>query len=172
MWETWVRSLGWEDPLEKEMATHSSILAWEIPWTDDPGRLQSMGSERVRHNWVTWLSFFQNGISFAKWAATCPHQIVVPHATRNWKWGTARFKERFPDSNCGIWASQMAPAVKHSPANAGDVRDPCWSPGPGTLHCRRAPEFTPVCFPGGSDSKEPTCKVGDLGLIPGLGRFS
>ena len=47
MWETWVRSLGWEDPLEKEMATHSSILAWKIPWTEDPGRLQSMGSQRV-----------------------------------------------------------------------------------------------------------------------------
>ena len=42
--ETWVRSLGWEDPLEKEMATHSSTLAWEIPWTEEPGGLQSMGS--------------------------------------------------------------------------------------------------------------------------------
>src|SRR5574341_967679 len=45
MWETWVRSLGWEDPLEKEMATHSSILAWRIPWTEEPGRLQNMGSQ-------------------------------------------------------------------------------------------------------------------------------
>ena len=43
MWETWVRSLGWEDPLEKEMATHSSILAWRIPWTEELGGLQSMG---------------------------------------------------------------------------------------------------------------------------------
>ena len=43
MQETWVRSLGWEDPLEKGMATHSSILAWRIPWTEEPGRLQSMG---------------------------------------------------------------------------------------------------------------------------------
>ena len=50
MQETWVRSLGWEDPLEKEMATHSSILAWRIPWTEEPGRLQSMGLQRVRHN--------------------------------------------------------------------------------------------------------------------------
>ena len=46
MWETWVRSLGWEDPLEKELATHSSILAWRIPWTVEPGGLQSMGSQR------------------------------------------------------------------------------------------------------------------------------
>ena len=50
MWDTWVRSLGQEDPLEKEMATHSSILAWRIPWTEEPGRLQSVGSQRVRHN--------------------------------------------------------------------------------------------------------------------------
>ena len=48
--ETWVPSLGWEDPLEKEMATHSSILVWEIPWTEEPSRLQSMGSERVGHD--------------------------------------------------------------------------------------------------------------------------
>ena len=48
--ETWVRSLGWEDPLEKEMATHSRILAWRIPWTEEPGGLQSLGSQRVRHN--------------------------------------------------------------------------------------------------------------------------
>ena len=45
--ETWVQSLGWEDPLEKEMATHSSTLAWKIPWTEEPGGLQSMGSQRV-----------------------------------------------------------------------------------------------------------------------------
>ena len=50
--ETWVRSLGWEDPLEKEMANHSSVLAWEIPWTEQPGGLQSMGSQN-RHNLVT-----------------------------------------------------------------------------------------------------------------------
>ena len=50
MRETWVRSLGWEDHLEKEMATHSSIIAWKIPWTEEPGRLQSMGSQRVRHD--------------------------------------------------------------------------------------------------------------------------
>ena len=50
MQETWVQSLGREDPLEKEMATHSSILAWKIPRTEKPGRLQSMGSQRVGHD--------------------------------------------------------------------------------------------------------------------------
>ena len=53
MQETQVQSLGWEDPLEEEMATHSSILAWEIPWTEEPGGLQSMGSQRVGYDLVT-----------------------------------------------------------------------------------------------------------------------
>ena len=53
-----VPSLGWEDPLEKEMATHSNTLAWKIPWTEEPGGLQSMGSQRVGHDWETSLSFF------------------------------------------------------------------------------------------------------------------
>ena len=51
--ETWVQSLGGEDPLEEGMATYASILAWRIPWTEDPSRLQSMGSQRVRHDYVT-----------------------------------------------------------------------------------------------------------------------
>ena len=50
MWETWVPSLGQEDPLEKAMAPHSSTLAWKIPWTEEPGRPQSMGPQRVRHD--------------------------------------------------------------------------------------------------------------------------
>ena len=50
MQETWVRSLGWEDPLQKGMATHSSILAWRTPWTEEPGGLQSMGLQTVGHD--------------------------------------------------------------------------------------------------------------------------
>ena len=57
MWETWVRSLSREDPLEKEMATHSSILAWRIPWTEEPGGLSSTGSQRVGHDWATSFIF-------------------------------------------------------------------------------------------------------------------
>ena len=53
MWEIWVWSLGREDPLEKDMATHSSTLAWKIPWTEDPSRLESMGLQRVGHDWAT-----------------------------------------------------------------------------------------------------------------------
>ena len=57
MWETWVQSLDWEDSLEKAMAIHSSILAWRIPWREEPGRLQFMGSQRVGHDWATSLHF-------------------------------------------------------------------------------------------------------------------
>ena len=57
MWDTRVRFLGWEDPLEKEMAIHSSILAWKIPQMEEPDRLQSMGSQRVGHGWETSLHF-------------------------------------------------------------------------------------------------------------------
>ena len=53
MWETQVRSLGWEDPLEKEMVIYSSTLAWKIPWMEESGGLQSMGSQRVRHDRAT-----------------------------------------------------------------------------------------------------------------------
>ena len=58
VWETWVQSLSWEDPLEEGMATHSSILAWRIPWIEEPGRLQSMGLQRVRHR-TERLSLFR-----------------------------------------------------------------------------------------------------------------
>ena len=59
----WVRSQGWEDAVEKEMATHSSILAWEIPWTEEPGGLQSMGSQRVRHDLATERTRIQSEVT-------------------------------------------------------------------------------------------------------------
>ena len=62
--ETWVRALGWEDPLEKQMAIHSSTIAWKIPWTEEPGRLQSMGAAR--------LSYFTFTFTF-----TCSESITV-----------------------------------------------------------------------------------------------
>ena len=64
MRETWVRSLGWEDLLEKEMAIHSSALAWRIPWTEEPGGLQSMGSQRVRHDWATSFDYRDTRVFF------------------------------------------------------------------------------------------------------------
>ena len=64
MRETWVLSLGWEDPLEKGMATHSNNLAWRIPWTEEPVRLQSTGSQRVGYDWVTF-TFMENWIKIS-----------------------------------------------------------------------------------------------------------
>ena len=72
MWETWVQSLGQEDPLEKEMATHFSTLAWKITWTEKPVRLQSMGSQRVGHDWTTLRSFMlvEHEIRQCMWKST------------------------------------------------------------------------------------------------------
>ena len=69
MQETWVRSLGQEDPLEKEMTIHSRTIVWEISWTEESGMLQSMGSQTVGHDWVMWLHFIQQYIHElkAKW---------------------------------------------------------------------------------------------------------
>ena len=67
MQETQVRYLGWEDPLEKEVAAHSSILAWKIPWMAEPGRLLSMGSQRVGHNWATSLHFTSLPLAVWPW---------------------------------------------------------------------------------------------------------
>ena len=86
MQETWVRALGWEDPLEKEMAIHSSTIAWKILWTKEPDRLQSMGSQRVRHDWVTSLSLF-----FFNWDKIvlkyCVNWLQFHPSHQNWfKW--------------------------------------------------------------------------------------
>ena len=74
MQEIWVQSLSWEDPLEKEMATHSSILAWEIPWTEEPGGLYSMWSQRVRHDLATKQ---QQQVLSARTVNT--HYVQFPH---------------------------------------------------------------------------------------------
>ena len=65
--ETWVRSQGEEDPLEKEMATLSSTLTWKIPWTEERGRLQSMGSQRAGHNWASSLTFTLYCVSYKEY---------------------------------------------------------------------------------------------------------
>ena len=70
--ELWVRSLGQEDPLEKEMAIHSSTISWKIPWTEEPGRLQSTGSQRVGHDWATSLHFTFGGFCHAPWDLISP----------------------------------------------------------------------------------------------------
>ena len=99
MQETWVQSLGWEDLLEKEMATRSSILAWKIPWMEEPGGLQSVGSQRVRHDWVTslFLSFlpFSNSamplsifkvISIFLFTVVQVRNVGLMSSVRRWQW--------------------------------------------------------------------------------------
>ena len=76
MSETWVWSLGWKDALEKGMATHSRILAWRIPWTEEPGGLQSMGSQRVRHKEWLPLSLFIQSYTHSPARRTGPVLIV------------------------------------------------------------------------------------------------
>ena len=80
MRETGVQSLGQEDPLEKEMATHSSTHAWKIPWVEKPGGLQSMGSQRVGHDWATSLSlsFFYTNVIFASTQLPMIILTVIP----------------------------------------------------------------------------------------------
>ena len=81
--ETRVRSFGWEDPLEKEMATHSSILAWKIPWTEETGGLQSTGSKRVGHDWTTNT----HTKHFSKKRKTGKMLIIVKDRGRVGSWG-------------------------------------------------------------------------------------
>ena len=81
MQETWVRSLGQEDPLEKEMAIHSSILTWRIPWTEEPGGLQSTGSQRVRHDWVTNTAHLELSLIYLGF-----RKILVKHLSFSHPW--------------------------------------------------------------------------------------
>ena len=91
MWETRVQSLGWEDPLEKEMAIHSSTIAWKIPWTEEPGRLQSMGSQRVGHDWAIFTRSQSKFVQFLLYYLVCHFsKELAKHGSRKsdnrWKY--------------------------------------------------------------------------------------
>ena len=80
--ETRVQSLGWEDPLEKEIATHSGIIAWKIPWMEEPGGLRSMGSQRVGHDWATSLPVRIPALSYSlPYLAMFSHWTISPSVT-------------------------------------------------------------------------------------------
>ena len=97
--------LGWEDLLEKEMAIHSSTLAWKIPWMEEPGRLQSMWSQRVRHNWATSISLSLKYLSIQLLLILFKHTLCpsIVHSCPE--------KGGFPGGS----------RVKNPPANAGDT---------------------------------------------------
>ena len=84
MWETQVRSLGREDTPEKEMATHSSILAWRNPWREEPGRLQSTGLQRVGHDWATSLHYIAGGAWFYQWLSCITLPIFLQKSSIDW----------------------------------------------------------------------------------------
>ena len=121
MWETQVWSLSWEDPLEKEMATHSSILAWRIPWTEEPGRPQSTGSQRVGHDWTTSLHFIYIYICIY----THIHILLLLFLWRTLT-DTAIIQDK--NSNPGFPGGSV---VNNPPANAGTRGS---LPGPGRSH--------------------------------------
>ena len=110
MQETCVRSLGWEDPLEKEMATHSSILAWKISWAEEPDGLQSMRSQRVGHNWVTNTYLHLLPDSSVSKESTC--NAGDPH----WIPGSGRSAGEGVDYPLQYsWASLVAQLVENPP---------------------------------------------------------
>ena len=127
--ETRVWSLGWEDPMEKEMATYCITLAWKIPWMEEPGRLQSMGLQRVGHDWATSLTQNNyNGNIKYYWSQIITNLIII---FKVWNilrirkmWNTNEQMLLKNDVNrLGEWASQVVLVVKSLPANAGDIRD-------------------------------------------------
>ena len=99
--ETQVQSLDWEDPLEKETATHSSILAWKIPWTEDPGRLQSMGLQRLGHHWATSRSWEY----YTKWKKSSRERQLpydfTPFWIQTWNVKSKHTVQRLLEWECG-----------------------------------------------------------------------
>ena len=120
MRESWVPPLGWEDPLEKEMTTYSSILAWEIPWTEEPGGHQSMGSQRVGHDWATKHSVRSKFIMSL--ILKNFFEIVFLYSWHRWSPGLHRLF-----SGCGGWGllsscDSKFPSVVASPCEAWALR--------------------------------------------------
>ena len=151
MWETWVRSLGWEDPLVKEMTTLFSILVWTTPWTEGSGTLQSIGSQRVWYDWSDWAYTYNQTwlLVFIMQSFIC---LSVSHWILSLKYSTQL--SHFPG---------YRPVFK----NIGYCCNFLYLPS--AMHEIDAVFDLPV-FPGGSDGKVSAYNVGDLGSIPGLGR--
>ena len=113
--ETWVWSLDWKDTLEKGKATHSSILAWIIPWTKEPGRLQSMGSQRVGHDWATFI--FMCRVHHVKsqfrwitsWNQVCQENCQQPHICRWYHSNGRKWREtkELPEGEREEWKSWL-----------------------------------------------------------------
>ena len=138
MQETRVWSLGREDPLEKEMASHSSTLAWKIPWTEEPGELQSMGSQRVGHDWVTSLSHCTPGIEHRQ---ICPTSTSLPLFQ-------LMVMPSFQSIRTNTWGHHFLSLFLLI-----SVKKPCW------VYLRKVSRFQPlltICIPQPSWCKPPS----------------
>ena len=110
MQETWVRLLGWKDVLQKEMATHSSTLAWRIPWTEEPGGLQSVGSQRVGRDCVTKFHFSMKGIR--RMHTYIPYPLDLPFMARPQSHPSRSSQSTEFSSLCGLAASLQLSVFK------------------------------------------------------------
>ena len=146
--ETWVQSLGCKDPLEEEMSIHSSILAWRIPWREEPDRLQSMGSQK---SWtgLKWLSNLEAD-------ASSNYQLPSTPAPSSFTVLREKADQFLP--NLSLWDGEV------STQNFKDIYFSFfWK--------KNFKDIYLGFFPGGSVGKESACSAGDLGSIPGSGRF-
>ena len=150
MQEMWVRSLCGEDPLEKRMATHSSILAWKIPWTEEPGGLQSMGSQRVRHNWalmphslsdVTWAPLSHPGASHLNCWWNMGSSLTLDLQSQSFRAGVLNLWDLMPDDLRWSWYNNNRNKV-HNEYNVLEA-SPNHPPPPPPCH----PGSCKNCFP-------------------------
>ena len=112
MWETWVQSLGWEDLLEKEMATHSSILAWRVPWTEEPGGLQSMGLQRIGHKWGTNFHFHFSRFAWAFiWLSNSFRDLSL---CTQWTWIWANSRRCWSTGKPGMLQRMGSQRIRHN----------------------------------------------------------
>ena len=116
MQDTWFQALGGEDPLEKGMTTYSSILAWRIPWTEEPAELQSMGSQRVRHDWATNTHFFFFQTLGERVMSICAFSVLATLLGSGWAHDLTRLRRRESldfarMESCGCSLSFAAPCV-------------------------------------------------------------
>ena len=138
--ETWVWSLGWEDPLEEGMAPHSSILARKIPWTEEPGGLQSMGSLRVGHNWAPSLSLFTFMHWRRKWQPAPAFCLENPRGREAWRAVQSMSSQQDvteQPSTAQPQPSSLTLQLLLTQAAAS------WVPSPS---CLFPSEFTPICL--------------------------
>ena len=121
MWETWVQSLGWEDPLEKGMATYPSILAWRIPWTEEPGRLESQGCKELDSSNLAHTAHLHFNPGFCSFTQGVSSYLRLFQRPKSW---------RIPRRQQSRWDSQ--------PSSFRSVKTASWVGGPLIWYCNNS----------------------------------